>query len=226
MIVSISQPTLFSWIGYYNIIKNSDIFVFFDNVKFEKRSWQMRNKIKSVTKNEEKEIWVRIPTKIANSNIQIKDVEIDNSQDWKNKHIKAFETCYGKKMEEIIFLKEMYKKEWTKLSDFNIYFIEKCCDYLGIKTKLIKASELNAVGKKSNLLLDICTKLKATDYFTSVGAKEYLEKDKEMFQKSGINIIYHNYIHPTYQQLGKKFLYQLSILDLIFNEGKNAKKFV
>lgn len=226
MIVSISQPTLFSWIGYYNIIKNSDIFVFFDNVKFEKRSWQMRNKIKSVTRKEEKEIWMRIPTKINHSDIQIKDVQIDNSQDWKTKHMNALRTCYGKKFEEISFVKEMYEKEWEKLADFNMDFIIKCCAYLRIKTRFVKASELNVVGKKSRLLLNICKNLEASEYLTSVGAREYLEKDREIFEEAEIDIIYHKYEHPTYHQLGQNFMSNLSILDLIFNESKNASKFI
>jgi len=62
MIVSISQPTLFPWLGYYNIIKKSDVFVFLDNIKFEKRSWQMRNKLKSISSGAELETWIRIPT--------------------------------------------------------------------------------------------------------------------------------------------------------------------
>ena len=226
MIVSISQPTLFSWIGYYNIIKNSDVFVFFDNVKFEKRSWQMRNRIKVVTQNEEQEAWLRIPTKITKTDTMIKDVIIDNTQNWKDKHTNAFRAHYGKDFDEILFLKEMYEKEWEKLMDFNTSFIKKCCKYLDINTRLIYASECNANGKKSSLLLNICKKLGATKYLTSIGATDYLENDKQMFEKANIEIIYHNYKHPVYRQRGKLFMENLSILDLLFNEKENAKQFI
>ena len=94
MIVSISQPTLFPWIGYFNIIKNSDFFVFLDNVKFEKRSWQMRNKLKAVSKEGESEVWIRIPTTLKTSDTLIKDVLIDNNQNWKEKHLKAFKSHF------------------------------------------------------------------------------------------------------------------------------------
>ena len=171
MIVSISQPTLFSWIGYYNIIKNSDIFVFLDNTKFEKRSWQMRNRIKAVSKESETEVWVRIPTKVDHSNTMIKDVLIDNKQDWKVKHVKAFKSHYGKGFDEIDFLKEMYQKNWEKLADFNIEFISKCCNFLEIETKLVRASDLDVLGKRSQLLLEICKKLGATEYLSGPTAK-------------------------------------------------------
>ncbi len=226
MIVSISQPTLFPWIGYFNIIKNSDIFVFFDNVKFEKRSWQMRNRIKSVFKNDESEIWIRIPTKLSKTDTVIKDVLINNNEDWKRKHLNAFQSNYGKKYEEVVFLKELYKKDWEKIADFNIEFITKCCQFLEISTKLMRSSEIQVRGKKSHLLLDICKKLNATEYLTSEGARNYLEKDKEIFENENIKISYHKYKHPQYKQKGEKFLENLSILDLIFSEKENSKEFI
>ena len=76
MIVSISQPTLFSWIGYFNIIKNSDIFVFLDTVKFKKQCWQNRNKLKMVSKAGDSFFWIKMPVKSSNSEILIKDVLI------------------------------------------------------------------------------------------------------------------------------------------------------
>ena len=86
MITSISQPTLFPWIGYFNIIKNSDVFVFLDTVKFEKHSWQMRNKLKETSKDKESAVWIKIPTKIEKTDTLIKDVLIDNNQRWKENH--------------------------------------------------------------------------------------------------------------------------------------------
>ena len=225
MIVSISQPTLFPWIGYFDIIKKSDIFVFLDTVKFEKRSWQMRNKLKIATPKEEKEIWVRIPTKMENTNTIIKDVLIDNTQKWKNQHIAAFHSLYGKNSEEIKFLFELYEKNWEKLSYFNIEFIKHCCEFLEIKTPLCLASELDVTGKKSELLLQICKKLNASEYLSTIGSKDYLEKDKEFFSKSKIRINYHEYNHPQYKQKGSKFISHLSILDLLFNEKENSKNF-
>jgi len=226
MIVSISQPTLFPWLGYFNIIKNSDIFVFLDNVKFEKRSWQMRNRIKNIIKGEDGETWIRIPTRLDKTNTLIKDVLIDNSQDWKKQHINAFTSHYGNGYEEIDFLKNIFSQNWDKLADFEIEFITNCCKYLGISTKLLRASNMRVEDKKSYLLLNICKKLNATEYLTTIGAKEYLENDSQIFEKSNIKIRYHNYIHPIYLQRGNIFIKNLSVLDLLFNEKENSKKFV
>ena len=182
MILSVSQPTLYPWIGYFNMIKNSDVFVFLDNVKFKKQTWQMHNRIKSVSKSGESETWIHIPTNLPKTDTMIKDVFIDNTSDWKEKHLRTFQSNYGKKHKEIIFLQELYQKDWEKISDFNIEFITKCCQYLDISTKLVRASELEVSGKKSHLVLDICKQFNTNELVANSGSRDYLEQDKEIFE--------------------------------------------
>ncbi len=186
----------------------------------------MRNRIKSVSKDKEEEIWVRIPTRMDAFDTMLKDIIIDNNQDWKTRHINAFRSSYGKGWEEISFLRDMYAKNWEKLAEFNMEFITNCCNYLNINTKLIRASDLRAGGKKDSLIFNICKELEATDYLTSVGARDYLEDNKEIFEKGNIKIHYHNYTHPVYKQRGEIFMPNLSVLDLLFNEKENAKNFI
>ena len=226
MIVGIAQPTFFPWIGYYNIIKNSNIFVFLDNVKFEKHSWQMRNRVKNSSKHSDSEVWMSVPTKGVTNNTLIKDVIIDNTKNWKQKHVKTLKNNYSKSFQEIKFLTQIYDNEWNKLADFNIESITKCCQYLGIKTKLIKASDLSAAGKKGDLVLNICKELNANEYFSTIGSKDYLEDYRDSFEDARIKITYHNYTHPIYKQKGNNFLPNLSILDLILSELDNAYKFI
>ena len=220
MKLSISQPTLFPWLGFFSIIKNSDAFVFLDNVKFEKRGWQMRNRLKTIT--DENELWINIPTTLDKSSTLITDVIIDNSQKWQKKHLSTFQRLYGDSYHEIKFLKEFYDQKWEKLNEFNIEFITKCCNFLKIDTPLYRASKFNVDGKKSELLLNICKKFNATEYISTIGSKEYL--DEELFKQANIPIIYYEYEHPTYKQKGKIFLEKMSILDLLFNEKNNSSK--
>ena len=111
MIIAISQPTLFPWIGYFDMIKKSDIFIFLDNVKFEKSSWQMRNRLKTITKNQDDQVWIRIPSEKVKNETMIKDVLIDNHQTWMQKHVSMFENNYGKEIHEVDFLEKMYGKK-------------------------------------------------------------------------------------------------------------------
>ena len=226
MKVSISQPTLFPWIGYFNMIKNSDVFVFLDNVKFKKQTWQMRNRLKSGSKIEEAEFWIHIPTKLPKTNTLIKDVYIDNNQDWKQKHLDSFQYNYGSKYKDILFLEELYQKDWDKIADFNIEFITKCCAFLEIPTHLVRASEMEVKGKKSHLVLDICKQVNADTLLANSGSKTYLEQDKPIFDASNVKIAYHNYNHIRYNQNGQVFIEDLSILDLLFSENKRSKEFI
>ena len=226
MIVSISQPTFFPWIGYYNIIKNSNTFVFLDNVKFEKRSWKMRKRIKNSSKVNNSQEWMFIPTSGITQDTLIKDALIDNYKNWKEKHIKTLQSNYPKTFQQIKFLSEIYEMEWNKIVDFNIESITKCCKYLKIKTKLIKASDLLSRGKKGDLLLNICKELDANEYLSTIGSKDYLEDYRSSFEDAGIKITYHDYTHPIYKQKGHSFLPNLSVLDLILSELDNAYKFI
>ena len=136
-----------------------------------------------------------------------------------------FHSHYGKDMDTIEFLLDLYNKRWEKICDFNVNFISKCCKYLSINTKLVRASELEVIGKRSELLVNICKKFGATEYISGPTAKVYLEDDKHMFEKEKINITYHDYHHPEYKQRGKKFMEKLSILDLLFNEQTEAQEY-
>jgi len=226
MTVSISQPTLFPWIGYFNMIKNSDVFVFLDNVKFKKQTWHMRNRIKSSSKIDEAEFWIRMPTKLSKTDTMIKDVFIDNNQNWKQKHLDNFQYNYGNKYEDILFLKELYLEDWKRIADFNIEFITKCCEYLEIPTQLVRASEMEVKGKKSHLVLDICKQLNADTLIANRGSENYLEKDRSIFIAENIDIKYQNYSPTKYNQHGEIFFENLSVLDLLFSEKHNSRNII
>ncbi|MFX0556517.1 WbqC family protein [Maribacter sp. CXY002] len=226
MKVSISQPTLFPWIGYFDMIKECDVFVFLDNVEFKKQTWHMRNRLKNGSKIEDSEIWVHIPTKLPKTRALIKDVLIDNNQNWKQKHLDIFQSNYGKKYKKVSFLQELYQEDWNKIADFNIKFIAECCKYLNISTKLVLASELDVEGKKSQLVLNICKQMKAAELFANNGSRDYLEEDREIFIQENIRVSYQMYTHPIYNQRGNAFLDHLSVLDLLFSELENSKKFI
>lgn len=186
----------------------------------------MRNRLKNASKIEDTEIWVRIPTKSASNNTLIKDTLINHATDWKQKHLDIFQFNYGKRYKEIPFLEEIYEQDWNYIADFNIKFIKECCKFLEISTQLVHASELQVLGKKSHLVLDICKQLNADELLANSGSRDYLEQDIEIFDKENIKISYHEFKHPLYGQRGNIFLDHLSVLDLLFTEFENSKNFI
>jgi hypothetical protein len=181
MIVSIHQPAYLPWMGYFDKIKNSDIFVYLDMVQFERGSFINRNKIKG-------DLWLTVPIKKKGKFGQcIMDVEIDNTQKWRAKHLKTIYQTYCKEdgfHNKFVRLKNMYNKNHDKLTDFLIEQLRFFLEEFEIKVQVVKARDIK--GKKSELVANICKELGATKYISGRLGKNYL--DESLF--NGIEIEY------------------------------------
>ena len=113
-------------------------------------------------------------------------------------------------------------KKWDKLVKLNLEFFSLFNNYLEIKTKTIRSSELKIKSKSSQRLLEICKKLGGTTYISGSGGKNYL--DEKIFEEEGIKVLYEKFQHPTYHQMFNRFIPNMSIIDLLFNEGPNSRK--
>lgn len=220
----ILQPHYLPYSGFFKLIDEADVFVFFDNVQFEARSWQIRNRIK----NPEGFQWLTVPI-VKSFGQLIKDVKINNSTDWQDRHWQAILHNYSKApffKDYRDFFQQVYTKKWESLSELNIYIIEYLVKELGLKTKFIKASELGVSGKRSELLANICKKVNADKYYSNIGSKEYMDKQMNFFDDAGIKVSYMEYKHPTYTQLFGEFIPYMSVIDVLFNHGKKAREII
>jgi len=215
MILTAHQPAYLPWLGYFDKIIRSDIFIFLDSVQFEKNSFTNRNKIKTPQGFN----WLTIPviTK-GHTNSTLRETRIDNKQNWKRKHLNSiyqnykksprFDKCYSK-------IEVLYKAEYKFLSDL-------CWDHLvfwlkefGLKKKLIRSSELPIDSNKSKLVLDLCVYFKADYYISGSLGKGYLQI--EDFQQAGTAIEFQDYQHPIYPQLYGEFVSNMGIIDFWMN---------
>lgn len=219
-LISIRQPGYLPYVGFFKKIESSDIFVFLDDVQFEKNDWDNRNKIKTIDGS----AWLTIPV-IHKFGLKLNEITIANNQDWNNKHRKTIDTNYQKAE----FFNDYWKdiesilnKRWEKLIDLNFEFIKYFMKKLEITTPTIKSSELKIEQTGSERLLKICEKLNADTYLSGELGRNYL--NEEIFLENNIEIIYEKFIHPVYRQIHGEFLPNMAIIDLIFNEGKNASK--
>jgi len=219
---AIMQPTYNPWLGYFDLIDRVDTFVFLDNVQVVKRSWQVRNRIKTP----QGELFLTIPIiRPKGQETKLNEAIIDDTQRWREKHIKTIEFYYKKApffVEVFPLVKNLIEFPTRILSDFNINFISTIAKKIGIKTKFVKASELEPLkGKKDKLLAEICKKINCSKYISPQGSAIYLEAQEPggAIVKNGIELYYHNYEHPIYNQLYPPFLPYMGIIDLLFNEG-------
>lgn len=217
MIVAIHQPQYLPWPGYFNKIIKCDIFVFLDDVQYKKNEWQNRNKIKTARG----EIWLTVPVHYKFGQ-KINEVEIDNSIFWAKDHIKTIKINYQKSpffKDFFPVIEDLLSKKYTKLVEINVASVKSILEYLGIKKQIIMSSALKVETEKTDRLVDICKKLSATVYLSGIGAKGYLEEEK--FKKENIKVEFQNFSISVYPQLYGGFISNLSIIDMIFNIGKD-----
>ena len=217
------QPTYLPWIGHFDLIDQVDKFVFLDNVQLVKRSWDVRNRIKTA----QGELYLTVPIKKTKHRDELLqyDALVSDETPWREKHLKSIALAYKKApfFEEVYtFLEKMISNQEKFLSKLNIKIIQNIAKKLGIETSLLKASALpNLTGKKDMLLASICKAIACDHYISQPGAAAYIESQSPggSLVKNQIDLYYHNYHHPDYSQLYGTFLSNMSIVDLLFNQG-------
>ena len=210
MILSAHQPAYLPWLGLFDKIAKSDVFVQFDMVQFEKDSYINRNKIRTKTGTQ----WLTVPIQsVGHMSHTIYDTKIDNSRDWKKKHWESIKQNYSKApyFEKYAHLLEWtYQKDWDYIADLNICMLKCFTRLLGINTEIRLASQFKFKGKKSDLILDMCKQLGADKFIFGAEGQKYADVDK--FKKEGIEIEFQDY-KPT-----------LSIIDSLFNKGEKTNE--
>ena len=217
--LAISQSNYIPWKGYFDLIATADEFIVLDQVQFTKNDWRNRNKI--ITPNGP--CWISIPVgkKISR---RICDVEL--IQAWQENHWNILQNNYSnsKYFEEIMrWLKPLYFEEkYQFLSQANIKFIEAVCFYLEIDTKITNSTDYSILAEgRTERLLSLCNQAGSNHYISGPTAKDYIDED--LFSRDGIEITWMDYSnYPKYNQLCDKFDHQVSIVDLLFNCGKDA----
>jgi len=220
---AIMQPNYLPWLGYFNLIDQSDVFVFLDDVQLEKNDWQTRNRIKTF----QGELYLSVSRKRNRGGTisLIKETEINDSINWRKKHLKSIETAYRKTefFDEVFhFIEPLINSNLTILSDFNINIIKSISNMIGIKKEFVVSSELPDIdGKKDERVVKICKSIGCNTYLSPVGAAGYINREKigGAFPDNNISLYYQNYSHPTYKQLYGAFTSHMSVIDLLFNEG-------
>ena len=206
--------------GFFKKIQSSDLFVFLDDVQYEKNWVQNRNKIRT----SDGSIWLTVPVNTSLDYL-LKDIKIENTTNWRVKHKKSIQINYSKTAYFKDFwpsLEQIYEKNFDFLIDVDMEIIKLLMKELQIKTETIFSSELGISEKGSDRILGICKKLGADVYLSGMLGGNYL--NLKNFEESGIQVQFQNFQHPVYEQYYKPFLSNMASIDFIFNEGKNAPK--
>lgn len=219
--VAISQSNYIPWRGYFDLIASVDEFVFYDDVQYTTRDWRNRNRIKTPRGSQ----WLSIP--VGSSRKKICEIQISDALCGR-KHWAILDANYARApyFEEIErWLKPLFWEPWTSLSELNQRLIAKICGVLGIQTRLSRSSDHRAVGDRSGRLLALCEELGANTYVSGPRAESYL--DICAFRDAGVKVEWMDYTgYAEYPQLWGPFEPQVSIIDVLFNCGPDAPRFL
>jgi hypothetical protein len=222
--VAIIQSSYIPWKGYFDMIRNVDLFIFHDDLQYTKGDWRNRNKIK--TPNGPK--WLTIPCG-TNEKRLICEVELKDAG-WQKKHWRIIQECYRNALFYRTykpFFEEIYLGTvWKNLSEFNQNFIKRITlEILGAKTTFVDSRVFQVRSSKAERVCELLKKAGAVHYISGPSAKNYLSEDD--LAKKGISLKWMDYSgYPEYNQLYPPFEHHVSIIDLIMNEGPNAVEYM
>jgi hypothetical protein len=223
--VAILQSNYIPWKGYFDLINLVDEFILLDDVQYTRRDWRNRNRIKS----HRGLLWLSIPVLVKGRYDQkVKDTKISD-QSWRRAHWGSITHNYGRapyfRCYRDLFEDLYLGHSDQRLSDVNYRFITAICEMLGITTQIAWSMDYQLAGARTERLVDLCKQTGAGIYVSGPAAKAYLDED--LFRKENIDVRYMHYSdYPEYHQLFPPFEHAVSIVDLVFNEGPSASKYM
>ncbi len=223
----ILQPSYIPWRGMFDQINRSDVFVFYDDVQYDKRGWRNRNQIKTPSGK----LWLTVPVYSRGAqteHIPINRIRIVWDNPWNQDHWKALQHAYARAPyfdRYAPLMEKFYGRHDEFLADFTIDFTMALAAELGNHhTRFMRSSELKVDGQKTDRLLAVLAAVGADEYISGPSAQDYIETEK--FQQAGIRLEYMVYNYPEYPQLYPPFDPHVSILDLLFMTGPEAPKYI
>lgn len=221
MIVAIHQPHYLPWLRYMHKMASCDVFVLLDDAQFTKNGWQNRNRIKGP----HGPVLLTVPVRSASFK-PISEVEITSDSPWREKHWKSLLFNYGKApffRQHAEIFEQVFRSRWDRLAALSVFLLEAVARAMGINTPLVRSSSLGIPGSGTTRLIDLCRGLGAGHYLTGAfAAGNHL--DAEAFAEAGISLQIQSWDCPRYRQQfpAQGFLPELSVVDLLFNEGPQS----
>lgn len=218
--VVVLQSNYLPWKGYFDLIHDADIFVFYDDVQYTKNDWRNRNKIKALDSTQ----WLTIPVGTSSHRLVCEVEILDHS--WQRRHWALIEQHYATApffSRYAPFVEDfLLQREWSRLSELNHYLIKTIAtDFLGIDTKFADSRDFPLAGRKQERLLELLGKVGATRYVSGPAARSYIDPGE--FEDRNIELVWKDYGgYPEYPQLHGQFEHGVTILDLLFCVGPDS----
>jgi hypothetical protein len=223
----ILQPSYIPWRGFFDLVHRADVFVFYDDVQYDKHGWRNRNRVKTAQGTK----WLTIPV-LSRGNVSeglaLKDTRIAWAEDWAKKHAATITQSYRRApffASYAPLVERFYAQRPELLCDFAIATTIELARVLEISgTRFVRSSELGVEGSKTGRLVEIVKRVGADLYLSGPSAKDYL--DETLFRDAGVGVEYMAYQYPELDQLHPPYDPQVTVLDLLFMKGPEAASFI
>ena len=225
MRISIIQSCYIPWKGFFDLIGRCDEYVIFDSAQYAKRHWHNRNRIKTANGVE----WLTIPV-ITKGRFEQRIDEVEIEKPWADKHWRTLELSYKRApfFEQLApAVRAWYERadREARLTDVNAIFMMGIAKLLGLRTRMVRDRAYPGMGPKTERLLGIALAAGADHYLSGPSARGYF--DESMFQTAGVMPEWMSYEgYPEYKQLHGAFEHGVTALDLLFNTGSDAARYL
>lgn len=223
MKVGIIQSNFLPWRGYFDFIREVDLFIIHDDLQYTKGDWRNRNKIKTPRGLE----WITVPVNYKTTSQLIEETTIDYSTRWAQKMLNCIREVYRQAPYfEPYFtqLSGLLLEPAATISELNLRLIRWACGQLQIETPIRFSREFHPKGSKTERLVGILKQVNATVYLSGLAAQAYLIP--KLLENEGIRLEYKKYNYPEYPQLFPPFEPYVSVIDLLFMMGENARLYL
>lgn len=223
MRVGIIQSSYIPWRGYFDFIDDTDLFIFHDDIQYTKHDWRNRNKIKT----SHGATWLTVAVNYRHTSQRICDTTIDYSQHWVDSHVNQIKNWYTRAPFFKLYSDELFVLLGTRygtISDLNITLCRWIMKKLEIQTRTTVSSELGASGTKTQRLIDILRRAGGDCYLSGPTARSYL--DETLFRENRMHLEYKSYDYQPYPQLWGDYIGEVTVLDLLFNVGPDARRYL
>jgi hypothetical protein len=219
--LAVLQPGYLPWLGFFDQMRRADVFVYYDDVQYDKHGWRNRNRVKSP----DGAVWLTVP--IRHHGLQqpsILEAEIDPRAPWARKHLGTIRQYYSKApyfKRYLPELEELLERRWERIVDLDLAVVALMAGWMGIAPEIHRSSMLGIHGERSGRLVALSRHFGATRYLSGAAARDYLEVG--LFAQHGITVMWQDYQHPVYPQQHGDFVPYLSALDLVLNCGDDSR---
>jgi hypothetical protein len=224
MRVAILQPSYLPWLGYFEQIHHADLFIFLNDVQYTKSDWRNRNRIKTPRGI----AWITVPVRRQGLQQRICETCINHATPWPERHVNLLREHYRKAphFEAVMdVIGPHLAARPLLLQDLAIGLVLDLAKFMGIPPNTVRSSDLGVRETDRNgRLIAMCRRVGATELYESAAGRAYM--DVARFAAAGVRVVFQDYRHPTYRQFFGPFVSHLSVVDLLFHYGPDARQVV